>query len=152
MKIYDIDRLFRDENQDNLFNMFVITFKTDRTVPYRQYTVPEENEGRIDLICRDIYKKIDDIDIILNLNDIDNPLNIKAGTSLSYPSYTAISNFRVNTEEAIQTRATLLNANKLTRKDSSRQAYLENNQSLPPNIQKEPQPQVKVEGNRIVIG
>lgn len=152
MKVEDIDKLFRDKNQDDLYNMFVVTFKLDLASSFAEYTVPDENEMRIDLVCRDIYNRIDDFDILLNINDIDNPLNIKSGSYLMFPPVSAFPNFRVNTQEPIETRATLLNANKLSRKDQSRQKYNETNQALPPNLQVEPQPQVRIEGNRVIIG
>lgn len=154
MKIYDIDSLYRDPTQNDLYNMFVITFRPNLAIQYAEYTVPVEEVGRIDLVCLRMYQEIDSFDVIMSVNDIDNPLNIREGMSLLYPSYTAIPDFRINTQETIETRAVLLNANKLSRKDASRQKYLEENRKppLPPNFAMEPEPQVRIVGDELIIG
>ena len=52
------------------------------------YTVQTGEEMRIDLVMMSIYNDpyvLKDTDIILFLNDIDNPLNINVGDVIRYP-------------------------------------------------------------------
>ena len=153
MKIYDIDTLIPDRNQDVLFNLFVRTYQFQFDFPVQSYVVPFENAMRIDLVCQDIYSNsTDEIDILLNINNIDNPLNIMEGDVLVYPPLTAVTEYRVTDKQREENRNLLVNPNKSTRKDDARQKYVENNYTLPPNLAIEPKPQVKVENDRLIIG
>ena len=78
MKIYDIDTLEKDDSGN--YNLTQLTYQSDfNIVNYQQYEVQKGEEMRIDLVCQSIYGSLDYIDIILNANNIDNPLNIKEG-------------------------------------------------------------------------
>ena len=91
------------------------------------------------------------IDILLNVNRIDNPLNIKNGDVLRYPSENDIYLFRV-TEDEKQSVQKLLNRNKAPKKDSNRKDYIEKNYSLPPTVLQVPTEPVSIVGKDIVIG
>ena len=54
-------------------------------VQYATYKVQKGEEMRIDLVCESIYGSTSHIDIILNVNKISNPLNIKEGITIIYP-------------------------------------------------------------------
>ena len=75
MKIYDIDNLLKKNNQ---YDLFTRTYKYSANgIQYSSYRVQKGEEMRIDLVCKSIYGNIDYVDIILNVNNISNPLNIK---------------------------------------------------------------------------
>jgi hypothetical protein len=152
MKIYDIDALLRDRKQDDLYDFFNVTMRYDNTIPYRSYIVSLENEMRMDLVCKGVYNSLDEIDALMSINDIDNPLNIMMNDQILYPPLQAIQELRVNVAKENEVRNKLLNANKSTRKDDSRQKYVEDNYTLPPTVQREPTQQVRIENNELVIG
>ena len=57
-------------------------------VQLESYTVQRGEDMRIDLVMKSMYDDIytfPEIDIILYINDIDNPINIREGMVLYYP-------------------------------------------------------------------
>ena len=151
MKIYDIESLFRDVNQEDLYDFFEPTFINDLSIPRKTFNVGVEQEMRIDEVCNSVYKDVDKVDILLNINDIDNPLNIMMGDVITYPPAVSKTEFRVNTSEIKEARRGLLNINKRTKKDSNREKFIENNFSLPPTYLPEPTKPVRIEGDQIII-
>lgn len=152
MKLYDLDKLIRDTKQDDLYNFFDPTFKMNKGYKLTQYVVAPEEEMRIDLISKSMYDDVNQCDFILDVNDIDNPLNIMAGDILIYPEFATIQEYRIQVVDNNNARAQLLNANKTSRKDSSRKKYVEDNFSLPPTFLETPAASVRIESNQIVIG
>ena len=152
MKLYDLDKLIRDTKQDNLYNFFDPTFKMNIGINLQQHIVAPEEEMRIDLVCNNIYNSTEQVDFLLDLNDIDNPLNIMEGDEILYASITAIPEYRVKTIDNNNARAQLLNANKSSRKDDNRKKYLEENYVLPPTFVETPEAPVKISNNQIIIG
>lgn len=151
MEFFDIKTLVRDDNQDGLYDLFAETFVfrgIDTTTS--QYTVQREQEMRIDLVSNDVYKSLEYIDFILNLNDIDNPLNIMSGDTILYIDTEFVDTYRVTTKEAA-TRNTFVNANKTTKKDPNRQEYVENNYQLPPTFLDTPQSPISRIGQNTII-
>jgi len=152
IQIYDLETLVRDERQNNLFDFFIPTFTFDETLPYERFVVGKEEVGRIDLISNSIYGNVDQVALLLNVNNIDNPLNIFEGDVLIYPPLTSIDNFRPQLTDNQNAINQLSNTNKSTRKDPNRQKYIEDSFELPPTINKVPAPPVKIENNQIRIG
>ena len=152
MTIYDLDSLVRDEYQSNLYDFFNPTFLMNSGFQLNIYNVLPEEEMRIDIICNNIYKNIDNIDVLLSINDIDNPLNIMAGDVLYYPDYSIINQYRINLSDNITARNQLINSNKSTRIDSNRKTYIEQNYSLPPTVLETPDKAVKIQNNQIILG
>ena len=64
------------------------------------YTVQKEEEMRIDLIMMSIYDDdkytLEDVDVILFINGIDNPININVGDVIYYPEKSICQNFFTN--------------------------------------------------------
>jgi hypothetical protein len=152
MKLYDLYKLIRDTKQNNLYNFFDPTFKMNIGINLREHIVAPEEEMRIDLVCNNIYNSIEQVDFLLDLNDIDNPLNIMEGDQILYASETAIPEYRVKTIDNNDARAKLLNANKSSRKDDNRKKYLDESYVLPPTFIETPEAPVKISNNQIVIG
>jgi len=153
MKLYDIDKLIRDVNQDGLYNLFEPTFTLTGGYPLNVVVAEKDEFMRIDLICSRIYNSINDCDFLLSLNDIDNPLNIMEGDEIYYTSNAIIPQYRAEVEDISETKTPrFLNTNKSSKKDSNRKKYIEEDYALPPTYNKNPQPAVKIEGNQIIIG
>jgi hypothetical protein len=152
MKIYDIDTIFRDTKQDNLYNLFTPTFKFRVDIPFKNHIAEEGEFMRIDSVCKKIYDSLDELDVLLSINDIDNPLNIMIGDNFLFPPLSAIEDFRLKTQVEEENVRLLTNPNKSTKKDTSRQAYVEQNFSLPPTVASEPTSQVRIENNQLIIG
>ena len=129
---------------------------------WQTYEVKSYQEMRIDLILYEVYgnynTSLEAIDVILALNGIDNPLNIKAGRILTIPSnlddidafrYTE-SNFK---PERVNSKAILgKQVNKNTKVDSNRKKFLDNNYALPPTVNSTPISPVRVESGNLVFG
>jgi hypothetical protein len=150
MKIYDIDKLEKDSSGN--YNLTQLTFQADYTsLSYQQYEVQKGEEMRIDLVCESIYGNTDYVDIILNVNNIDNPLNIQEGTILIYPTGN-IDSLRYSDIKKQNTAEVLANTNKQQRKDNNRKKYVENKYSLPPTIMNDRTQQYDISSDVIVLG
>lgn len=151
MDLYDINSLFRMSTEDGeIYNLFEQTFSL-RRLPNYEYIVRREEEMRIDLISFSIYKTTDYADLILNLNDIDNPLNIKYGDVLYYVPYGEIEDFRIKSTQKIENRKQLLSMDKSNIKDSNREKFIEGDYQLPPNILDVPRSPILIGKNSITI-
>lgn len=169
MDIKSLSQYLRINRRQGLFDLFrpVIIRPTVKNQPeFLRYEVRLEEEMRIDLVFKNIYDLefntvglyLEHIDILLALNNIDNPLNIKKGTIIYYPSELGrLDEFRINAEQDLDLIKTSVGTrlavpNKSTRKDKSRGSYVENGYSLPPVVQESPKPPVKIENGRFSIG
>lgn len=152
MDFYNIDNLKKDIAQNNLYNLFDSTFKYFTGATLYQYPVKEYQEMRIDLVCDDIYNSVDYCDFLLDLNNIDNPLNIMNNDILLYVSPDQIKYFRMDETTAKTLRNTYLNANKITQPDPNRASYIQNNYALPPTFLQVPASSVKIVDGQIILG
>ncbi len=152
MVLYDINRLVRDIRQDNLYDLFEPTFKSRNGFQMQTYLVTKSDEMRIDVIANEIYGTPNEADVLLSINGIDNPLNIKEGDAIMYVNYDTLQEYRVETIDNKEASNRLLNANKSTRKDPNRKNYVESGLVLTPTVQEVPQPPVRIENTQIVIG
>jgi hypothetical protein len=127
------------------------------------YTVQRGEDMRIDLVMKSIYDDVytfKDIDIILYINNIDNPINIREGMVLYYPESTSFDGYRYYEEtnktdsKSIKQRLGVLNKpiNKTTRVDEKRKKFLDSDYSLPPVVLPESRPSVTMDANKIKIG
>jgi hypothetical protein len=123
------------------------------------YEVQKGEDMRIDLVMKSIYDdsySLKDLDVILYINDIDNPLNIREGMMLYYPEPDKLINFRYyqnggdTVSKSIQAQLGVLN--KTTRKDENRKKFLDANYSLPPTVMRESKPAVTISNGSIFVG
>ncbi len=148
MKISDIDKLTRSTL--NLYDLTKLTFRTTfEGLTFLEYEVQKGEEMRIDLVCQSIYGNIDYVDIILNINNISNPLNIKEGSVIIYPTQGSIDSLKIKESKDSPNKKVV---NKSVTSDPSRQSYIEGNYSLPPNVLESPTEQVVISGNNIKAG
>lgn len=152
MIIFDLNILERDPNQEDLYDLSQVTYKEISGYPLYAHVVESYEEMRIDLISEKCYQSTEYIDFLLSFNDIDNPLNIKEGDIINYIDSSYVDLFRVVSQKPKVLRKQLLNPNKQTRKDTNRQAYIEEDFSLPPTLLETPVESVQIKGNTILIG
>jgi hypothetical protein len=124
-----------------------------------KYVVQKGEEMRIDLVMMSIYDDVsvlNEMDVLLFINNIDNPLNIKEGDDIYYPAVEALSSYRYTFEPSSRAgeniRKALAVPNKTAQKDSNRRKFVENGYSLPPVVLDESKPPVRLEDDKIVIG
>jgi hypothetical protein len=124
-----------------------------------------EEEMRIDLILKSIYEldyiSIEDyygeIDVLLTINNIDNPLNIKRGQIIKYPSIIDLGSYRITEEDDLSAEANkALRAisvpSKKTRVDNSRSNYNKTGLALPPIAKSNPKDSVVINNDNFNIG
>jgi hypothetical protein len=164
-KVYDIKSLSESilnlsSNGDYNYNLFSPSFVWGANNPFSTYVVEKSEEGRIDLIMQSIYgtdlSYFPDLDIILYLNDIDNPLNILEGTEIIYIQANLLDNYRYRDlgDSVVNDdiKKALSVPNKTTRTDKNRQKFVDNNYSLPPVVSSDNTPPVKVTSDKIIVG
>lgn len=121
------------------------------------YTVQKDEDMRIDLVMKSIYDYsiLSDIDIILYINNIDNPLNIREGMVLYYPSEESLTNYRLGDEVISKSKSVkqqLGVLNKTTRVDEKRKKFIDADYSLPPVVKQQSSPSVTFDSENIKIG
>jgi hypothetical protein len=124
-----------------------------------EYVVQPGEDMRLDLVMMSIYDDsslLEEMDVILFINNIDNPLNINEGDIIYYPPGDALSSYRFTFETSSlagqNIRKALATPNKTTKKDNNRKKFLDNGYSLPPVVLDESKAPVRLENNKIVIG
>ena len=115
---------------------------------FGQYIVQPHEEGRIDLVIDSIYGEghYENLDVILYLNNIDNPLSILSGMAIVYPSSSNIEDYRyVLSNDVTEIRPSQANRfNKTSNSDPNR--------SYPPTVNPTPKSPVTLENGKIIIG
>jgi hypothetical protein len=107
---------------------------------------------RIDLVCNEIYKTTEYCDFLLDLNNIDNPLNIMGNDRILFVSQDQINLFRINESTAKELRNIYLNAAKVSKPDPKRLSYIENDYKLPPTFLQIPAESVRIVDGKIILG
>jgi hypothetical protein len=165
MDIKILNEFVRFDEELDLFDLAQPYMIIRNDVPLSQIEIEEWHEMRPDLIFRDMYDIIDvnqigvylgNIDIILFLNDIDNPLNIKKGMTLVYPtSFDDFDKFRFTEDtdsDVLSVKERLVVPNKTTKKDKNREKFKENGFLLPPTVLDKPRSPVRIENGQFSIG
>ena len=123
------------------------------------YIVQRGEDMRIDLVMKSIYDDIynfKDIDILLYINNIDNPLNIREGMILYYPDSSEFEGYRFYEEVSAAAKKSIKQSlgvlNKTTRVDEKRKKFLDSDYSLPPVVLQESRPSVTMDDNKIKVG
>lgn len=134
----------------------------DGVIPEMEvYVVQRGEDMRIDLVMQSIYEEETggymNCDIILYINNIDNPLNIREGMNIYYPPYSSLDSFRyyespTNGRMTQTVKEQLSVPNKTTRKDDKRKKFIDSDYSLPPTVMKESRPSIVIEPGVIQIG
>ncbi len=149
--------------QGGLYDLFegFMLYRLDITL--LETEVAEEEEMRIDLLFQRIYDLepnvtdlyLKEIDIILFINHIDNPLNLKAGMIIKYPELSQTGNYRYVEDPNSRSRnktPILAVPNVSTKRDSDRENFKKNGYSLPPVAKPVPSPSVRLDDGKVKIG
>lgn len=168
IEIMDIKSLFEYTKFDksiNLYDLSTPSFIYDDNVPMKEFTVDEYHEMRIDLIFKSMYELEDNeinlylknIDVILYINNILNPLSIVRDSILIYPSKLEYLNkFRyelTQLEEDILTKKEMLSVpSKSTKADTNRKNYTENGYLVPPVVMDIPKSPVRINNGKFSVG
>jgi hypothetical protein len=135
------------------------SFKFFSSNNLESYVVQRGEDMRIDLVMKSIYDDIynfSDIDVIFYINGIDNPLNIREGMVIYYPSQESFDEYRYYESERLSgsksIKQTLGILNKTTRVDEKRKKFLDSNYSLPPVVLQDAKPAVIMDAENIKIG
>lgn len=163
----DIEILFNqirtNSDQGGLFDLFEQFILYGINIPVYDFEVQDYEEMRIDLVMQRMYNLepqeiglyLKHIDVILSINNIDNPLNIKKGMILKYPSLGTLDEFRYVEDQNSRTKTKtpiLAVPNVSTRKDKARENYKKNDFSLPPVALATPRPSIRREGGIVKVG
>jgi hypothetical protein len=151
MELYDINKLVKNDGSGDFYDLFEIFFQKDESTKFKLYTVQRGEEMRMDLVSQSIYNDIQYVDFLCNLNKISNPLNIKFGDIMLYVDEEFIERFRVKPKTQ-NVQQVIAKSNRGTQQDKTRQDYIENNFSLPPNVLERPAEQVLIKGSVIKLG
>lgn len=148
----------------NIYDLFRPSIALDDEIPEMlTFQVTEYEEGRIDLVLDAMYGDLKmtytDLDIILYINGIDNPLSIMKGDILLYPPMETLVDFRYESKNEKIDRARrnrtlgvpVGQPNKSSRTDKNRTAYLDK-VAFNPTINEVPKNGVTTQGNSILIG
>lgn len=167
MDIHSLQNQIKFSNRQNLLNLFQTTMIYRNDIPLGEYVVSIDDEMRADILMRNIYNidyslldsYLKDIDVLLFINNIDNPLSIKSGMVINYPlSIDDFSNYRYSTNETSENNDILRKLaipnyiDKTTKVDSNRQDYIENNYSLSPVLMSIPREPVAIKNGMFSIG
>lgn len=153
MKVPDLDKLKKTTRSGSLYDLFEVRYQFPNLngLGGNIYTVKRGEEMRMDLICQSIYGKTDYIDFLCFVNGISNPLNIGLNKLILYYPEENISAFIVEPKSDDITQV-IAKANRGTKPDPSREQFLDNNLTLPPNILEQPVEQIVIKGSQIRLG
>ena len=164
------EQIRKDSNQGNLYNFFKQTTRGGITDPsFREHVVGLDDEMRIDLIMQKIYdlsptdtmNYYDQIDVLLAINNIDNPLNIPQGTIIKYPpevglldALRILSDDDTSNPNSVRDKMAkrVIVPNKKTRKDKSRTDFVKNGMALPPTVLDNPKAPVRLTDSKFSVG
>lgn len=148
MRITSMTNLFRRTKNSYLVDFFTPLISGASNRENRGdlliYEVQQKQDMRIDLVILDMYEndydRLQDIDVILKINDINNPLNIYPGMKLYYPSAGTLQEYRLEREDSksTETKKAMGIPNKSTKNDPNRKKYLDGEYSLPPTVRNTP--------------
>jgi hypothetical protein len=129
------------------------------SINYYEYVVQKDEEMRLDLIIQSIYNDVEmykDADIILYINGIDNPLNIRENQVIKYVGVDDLIKFRYTelggTAKGSNIKQTLAIPSKTTRTDKNRTKFIESDYTLPPVLMSKSDPAVKINSQNIIVG
>lgn len=148
MKLYDLENISK---VDELYDLTQLTYSPNSAAAFATYEVQKGEEMRMDLICENIYGDTRYVDLLCSVNDIDNPLNVRVGQILVYPT-SDLDTFRYSEENQDEEIKQLANSSKTTRKDKNRKKYLDNNLALPPTTLQNKVNQLNISGENIILG
>jgi len=131
MDINEILNLTRDEKQNNLYDLFIQTYKTFND-NLNFIIVSKKYEMRLDFLCSDLYGDINYIGLLMKTNNIFNPYSIKVGDLIFYVPNGELTYALYKDQKIIQkARLKLINALRSSNVDKNRQDFLDSLRNKP---------------------
>lgn len=84
-----LKNILKDENKEEYFDLSVPSFDVTSIQITDVHLVNQDEEGRIDKICKSYYGNSDFIDVLCFVNHIYNPFSVKEGDLLLIPEITS---------------------------------------------------------------
>jgi len=110
---------------------------------------------RLDLVCTDIFGSIANLQLLMFINNIDNPFGIRENDIIFYVDGNDLSKANTLDPKILQdNRDNLINAFKASVSDPARSVYLQNRgtDQLPPNILPSDAPKILIDNQKVVVG
>lgn|SRR5574344_121962 len=146
-----------DRLKYTLFSTNIVCNNLEK-MSFNEYVVQESDVMRIDKIVMNMYEDdlyLKDIDIILKINNIDNPLDIVNGDVLYYPPVDVLDVFRISNDNVIDVddiiKQTIGVPDKSSKIDPNRKKFIENNYSIPPTLMKDSEEPIKINDGIVEI-
>jgi hypothetical protein len=154
--IRSLENLSRDTNQSNYYDLFVQHYSAlGDDVQLRIYVVDRSREMRLDLVCTDLYGDITNLQLLMFINNIDNPFGVQESDIIFWVDGKDISKVTTIDPKILDDgRDNLINAFKASLSDPSRNAYLQGRgaDQLPPNVLPSNAPKIQIDNNAIIVG
>jgi len=116
---FTLEKIKRDQEQDNLYNLFTQTY-VDKSLNI-QYTMAKNNEDmRLDLVSKRLYGGEGFIEELMQLNNILNIWNIKNGDIIYYTDLKELPYLQALEKEISDVYNKIAKPNKKTRVDPNR--------------------------------
>lgn len=122
-KLLENRSVAKTDEDGKVFDLFEDFYHKGRKIVAGTYIVGRKEEGRMDLICQEIYGDVDNIDLLMRFNGIVNEMGVSEGTILTFGEKEFLSTLLNNTDEVNIVRSVLINSAKKNRKDSSRSDF-----------------------------
>ena len=136
----------------SLYDLTIPTYVNSNTSLTGIYSCNDYDNMRFDTISNNIFSDPDLLDVLMFINDYDNPLNIMSSDNILYCDPSSINLFKNNSDVSNDLRDSLIQHNKSNISDPNRINYINNDYSLPPTINSTPTSGVNISGNNIIIG
>jgi hypothetical protein len=148
MILKDLEILKKDEL--GVYDLGVETWEIPEGSQFGRYTVQKGEVMRIDLVSESIYGNSENSDILLNINLISNPLNIKEGMDIIFP-INNIDLFRKTiTNDSAVISIKRKNSDSYNKNRADKEKW--DKSGLPPTILSKPTKQISISDNSIVLG
>lgn len=132
--------LTRDTEQNLLYDLFKTTTKYIDFQELYPYTIPQEEDMRLDRVCKSIYGSTSYVEELMLLNSITDPFSVKRDDVIYYPLLEDLEAMHIKTDDRVE-RDKLVNELKSTQTDPLRK----NKDILPPTIKPEGMKQLTVD-------
>jgi hypothetical protein len=145
------NRIKRDPNQDNLFNLFQKNIvNNSKNMTLEIYIVPREFEMRLDRVSDYIYGSSSYMEELMVLNDIISPYSVKEG---QYIYFCQVDNLqKLYTIDDLQNLKSVARQNLIKSNQNNLNLYGTSDQNLPHTVKPSNLQQVKVtKDNKIQI-
>jgi hypothetical protein len=153
--VNDLRRVQRDENQNNLYDLFIQSHRADSTITIRYYIVDQRYQMRLDRFVSDIYGDIRNLGLIMKINNILNPFSLKTDDIIYYIDPETVKNLEyIDPKILDQQLDQLVNSLKNRSGNLARNQYLKDRNQpigLPPTVKPATTSKSIIDNGKIVL-